>query len=91
MERGRRIFFSKNCDDAAKAVGGYERIDDSLIPIFDALERNPYGFPVVESDWFSARVIVTKPFLNTPSLVWTFYIEPNGDVVLDHVEEYEGY
>ena len=91
MATGRQIFFSANCDEAALNVGGYERIDLSLIAIFDALDRNPYGFPRVESDWFSARYIVTKPFLDTPPLVWLFYIEPTGDVVLDHAEEFENY
>lgn len=91
MPRGRRIFFSQNCDEAAERIGGYKRLDDSLIPIFDALEKNPYGFPSIESDWFSARYIVTEPFLNSPALVWLFYIEPSGDVVLDDVEEFEPY
>jgi len=91
MSLGRNIFFSMNCDTAAEAVGGYERIDGSLIPILDALERNPYGFPRVESDWFAARYIVTKPFEGAPALVWLFYIEPTGDVVIEHVEEYEDY
>lgn len=70
MGRDRKIFFSKNCDEAAKRVGGYERVDASLIPIFDALERNPYGFAQVESDWFSARYILTDRFLDTPALIW---------------------
>jgi hypothetical protein len=91
MPVGRNIFFSENCNAAAEAVGGYQRIDVSLIPILDALERNPYGFPKVESDWFSARYIVTKPFEGSPALIWLFFVEANGDVVIDHVEIYEGY
>ena len=91
MATSRQIFFSTNCNAAAVKIGGYERINASLIPVFDALERNPYGFPRIESDWFSSRYIVTKPFHDTPPLVWLFYIEPTGDIVIDHVEEFEGY
>ncbi len=91
MSHGRRIVFSENCNAAAQKVGGYEKIDYSLLPVFEALERNHYGFPLVESDWFSCRFIVTKPFLSAPPLVWLFYVEPSGTVVLDYVEEFEGY
>jgi hypothetical protein len=77
--------------EAAEKIGGFQRIDDSLTPIFDALSLNPYGFDRLESDWFSFRLIKTKPFRDVPPLVWVFYIEPAGDVVLDHVEEFEGY
>lgn len=63
----------------------------SLIPIFDALDQNPYGFPKVESDWFSARYIVTKPYENVPPLIWIFFIDASGGIVLDHVEEHEKY
>lgn len=89
---GRRIMFSKQCDEAAERIGGYQAIDEALtVGIYNSLARNPYGFPSVESDWFSARYIVTKPFGNTPALVWIFTIEPTGDVVLEHVEVFENY
>ena len=91
MPVGRNIFFSEKCDASAEAVGGYRLIDASLIPILDALERNPYGFPKIESDWFSSRYIVTNPFEGAPALIWLFFVEPNGDVVIDHVEIDEGY
>lgn len=91
MRYNREIFFSPNCDEAADKIGGYQRLDDSLIPVLDALEKNPYGFPKNESDWYSYRAIITKPFQKCPSLLWIFYIETSGNVVLDHVEEYERY
>jgi hypothetical protein len=91
MPANRRIIYSKECDDAARKLGGYKRIDDSLTTaIHDALQRNPYGFPAVEADWFSARYIVTKPFKDVPALIWTFVISKT-DVIIEHVEEYETY
>lgn len=92
MQGRRRILFAEECDAAAAMLGGYENIDDALTSaIYDALDRNPYGFPIVESDWFSARYIVTKPFRTTRALLWVFVIEGNGDVVIRHVEEYDNY
>jgi hypothetical protein len=88
---GRRILFSINCMEAAEKIGGFQTIDDSLTPFYDGLILNPYGFEIFESDWFSFRVIKIKPYGNRPALVWQFYIEPTGDVILDHVEEFEGY
>jgi hypothetical protein len=89
--RDRKITFSKNCDHAAKELGGYIRIDESLNFAWDSLIRNPYAFDHVETDWFRARYIPTKPFGDVPALVWAFVIESNGDILLDHVEECEQY
>ena len=86
----RRIFFSKECDADAAALGGYQRIDPSLEAAWDGLFRNPYEFSRVECDWFSARYVVTKPIKDLPPLCWWFVIA-DGDVTLVHVEEYEGY
>ena len=91
MANGREIAFSAKCDAAADRMGGYIRIDESLIPIFDALYHDPTGFPRVDVDWCACRFIVTKPFRDVPALLWLFYIEPSGRVVIDHVEEFEGY
>ena len=52
---------------------------------------NPYGFPRIESDFYGARYIRTKPIRNIPALVWLFEIDPNNGVILTHVEEYEQY
>ena len=87
----RRIFFSARCDDAAERLGGYRLIDPSLDAVWDALVRNPFGLPRVESDWYSARYAVTKPFEALPALVWIIVIETGGDVEIDDVEEYENY
>jgi hypothetical protein len=91
MANGREVVFSANCDAAAEKPGGYELIDDALIPIFDALHYNPEGFEKVGLDLSANRIIITKAFGNVPALVWLFYIEMNGRVVIDHVEEFEDY
>jgi hypothetical protein len=91
MSGRRGIFFSRRCDAAAEILGGYRRIDEALDAVWDALSRNPYGLPKCECDWFSARYIVTKPYGDAPALVWLIIIEPSGDVIIDHVEEYEDY
>ena len=87
----RAIFFSAQCDDCAQRLGGYERIDPSLDTVWEALLRNPYALHKVESDWYSGRYVTTKPFRDVPALLWTIEIQTNGDVVIDHVEEFEGY
>lgn len=90
MALNRRVFFSKDCDEAARLLGGYTRIDKTLDAFWDGLHRNPYGFPTYESDWFNIRYITTKPMPGVPPLVWVFRIEGN-DVELVHVEEFEVY
>ncbi len=87
----RAIFFSAQCDECAHRLGGYQRIDPALDAVWDVLIRNPYALPRVESDWYSARYISTKPFRGVPALVWTIEIQENGDVLIDHVEEFEDY
>ncbi len=87
----RSIFFSAQCDECARRLGGYARIDASLDAVWDTLIRNPYALPKVESDWYSARYVTTIPFNGVAALLWTIEIQPNGDVVIDHVEEFEDY
>lgn len=91
MPPRRAIFFSRECDEAAGRLGGYERIDDSLDAVWDVLCNNPYALQKCESDWFNARYIVTKPTGDAPALVWLVDIQSNGDVVIEHVEESEAY
>lgn len=86
----RKISFSEECDAAAESLGGYALIDPSLEASWDALTRNPYEFPMVESDWFSGRYIVTKPIGSIPALCWWFVIQ-SGDITLVYVEPYQGY
>jgi hypothetical protein len=84
--------FSKACDLAAEKLGGYKRIDDAVDPLWDALLHNPLGFENVETGlWFSARFATTKPFGRVPALAWIVLVDEDGDVTIDHVEEYEGY
>lgn len=87
----RSIINAPSCDIAAEALGGYERIDCSLDAATQGLMINPYSFPTIESDFYSARYVRTKPIRDVPSLVWVFEIDANNDVVLKHVEEYETY
>ncbi|MSO99577.1 MAG: hypothetical protein EXR07_00790 [Acetobacteraceae bacterium] len=91
MANGHEIVFSPNCDVAAQKLGGYGAIDDALIPIFDSLHHDPRGFHKVGLDWSANRFILTKAFGKIPALVWLFYIEVSGKVVIDHVEEFEDY
>lgn len=85
------IIWSHNCDAAAERLGGYRRIDDALISIVDAFERNPYGCRRVNIDWCSIRYLTTEAFKDIPALTWWFYIEPNGTVVIEHVEALDIY
>ena len=85
----RQIIFDETFDAAVERLGGYILVDEALDPILDGLYRNPYGFHLIENDWVRIRYVVTKPTGYLPSLVVTFTIEPNGDVILRHVEEYE--
>lgn len=87
----RSLVFAASCDLAAKILGGYERIDTSLEVVMQGLMVNPYAFPRIESDFYNARYIRTKPIRDIPSLIWLFQIEPNNDVLFTHVEEYERY
>jgi hypothetical protein len=45
----------------------------------------------VNLDWDSNRYILTKAFKDVPALVWLFYIEISGRIVIDHVEAFEEY
>ena len=91
MSQDRKIFQSKACDEAAEALGGYQRIDSSISgAVWDALVRNPYGFKEVGYGRYSARYIVTKPYADVPALLWWFRIDM-GDVIIEHVEEFENY
>ena len=91
MSGHRKIFYSKECDAAAERLGGYERIDVALDTVWDVLRHDPYKLPRCESDWYSARFILTKPSGDAPALVWLILIESGGDIIIDHVEESEGY
>ena len=81
-----RIVSSESCDAAAELLGGYERIDCSLDPIWEAINRNPEGFEKIEADEFCARYVITKPICDLPALIWIFTIMGNGDIIFEHVE-----
>jgi hypothetical protein len=77
-----------SCELAAEALGGYEEIDKAIFIYLEALERNPYAFPKVDTDWGSTRYVRTKPYGSTPELLWYFLIEANGDVAIVYVEKF---
>jgi hypothetical protein len=87
----RKVTFDKQCDADAEILGGYQRIDETLFGFLEALERDPRGFPKIETDWGSARYIRTKKHKDIPELIWGFCIDSNDDVTIVHVEIYEGY
>jgi hypothetical protein len=88
----REIAFSEKCDAAAQRLGGYDRIREMLIPIFDGLRHNPEGFEKIGLDWSPYRMIITNALGNSiPALVWLFFIEIGGKVVIDDVEVFEEY
>lgn len=86
---------SRQCDACAERPGKYQCIDPALDAVWDALIRNPYNLPRVEPGWYVARCVTPIPFRGTPALLRTllrtFEIQTDGDVVIDHVEEFEGH
>jgi len=91
MSARRQIRYWNDCDAAAERSGGYQRIDDSLNAVWDVLCNNPYQLPQIQSDWYNARYVLTKPSGDAPALVWVVTIDSNGDVQIEHVEEAEDY
>jgi hypothetical protein len=83
----REIIESESFKEAVVALGGHRAVDEALEPIIEALYHNPYGFPFFENDWTSFRYARTKVLEFIPALVVIFVIGPNGNVVLQHVEE----
>lgn len=83
----RELIEAESFKEAVLKLGGHRAIDEVLEPIIEALYRNPQGFPFFENQWVSFRYARTKALEFVPPLVVIFTIEPNGDVVLRHVEE----
>jgi hypothetical protein len=91
MADGHEIEFSAKCDAAAELLGGYAQIGDALIPLFDVLRHDPQGCERLGLEWNSNRLFHTNPIGAIPALVWLFYIEIGGKVIVDHVEVFEEY
>ncbi len=69
-------------------VGGYRLIDEVMDPIIDALVRNPYAFELVENEFVSFRVVITRSIEGRiPALIIAFRINENKDIVLEWVDE----
>jgi hypothetical protein len=90
MPPHRKIIFSLACDTSVSRLGGHRALDRALDGILDALARNPYGFTLHESDWFSCRYAITKPIGGLPSLIWYFTIERDS-VTIEDVEPLDEY
>lgn len=82
-----QIIESREFRRAVNALGGHRVIDPALEPIIEALYHNPHGFPLHSNEWMNFRYARTKALPTTPALVVIFTIEPNDDVILQHVEE----
>ena len=82
----REIIESDNFKTAVHALGGHRAIDEALGPIMEALYHDPHGFPGLKNKWISFRYARTKGIDFIPPLVVMFTVEPNGDVILDHIE-----
>jgi hypothetical protein len=87
----RRIIYSEEFDEQARALGGIPLVDQALDPITDALQRNPRSFNYLETDWFRIRYAITKPFGNIPALLVYFQIDADDDVIMEWVENYAPY
>lgn len=85
---GRQIIYAVEFDQEVEALGGYRAIDEALDTILDGLYRNPYGFNKFENEFISFRYVITKAISSLPPLVVVFSIASNGDVTLEHIEEY---
>ena len=83
----REIIESESFKEAVRNLGGHRAIDEALEPIIEALYHNPQGFPFFENQWASFRYARTKALEFVPPIVIIFTIEPNGNVILQHVEE----
>jgi hypothetical protein len=89
---GRRIISDHLFDREVERLGGFEKIDRALLPIIDALSANPYGFRIIQDDWFPlCRYAVTKPFDGLPGFVVTFTIEEDRTVILREIWEKDEY
>lgn len=88
MAGGRQIIYDHSFDAGVEALGGYRSIDRAIDTVIDALYRNPWGFNKFESDFLSFRYALTLPIDDLPALAIIFTIGQNGDVTLEHIEEY---
>jgi hypothetical protein len=88
VSRGRQIIYAIGFDGDVEVLGGYRMVDAALDTIIDGLYRNPYGFQKFENDFISFRYAITASTAEMPELVVTFTIDKNGDVTLEHIEEY---
>jgi hypothetical protein len=88
MPPPRKVVFAESFDTAVERYGGYERLDIVLAPVVDGLYAHPYGYPLVEDEWYPlCRYARTKALDAIPEFIVSFTIEDNGEVVLRDIEE----
>jgi hypothetical protein len=87
----RRIDFHPEFNEAAKAIAPKATINTLLLPITDAVQRNPRAFKSIEIDGFGCRYVITRPTLGLPALVLTFEIDKDDDVLFTWIEEHRPY
>ncbi len=74
--------------ECVQRLGGYRAINRALESIMDGLMRKPEGFPSFQNEFVKLRYAKTKAIDDEiPPLIFIFTIEPDGDVVLQWVEE----
>jgi hypothetical protein len=73
--------------ECVERLGGYRAIDLALETVIDGLLQNPYGFPLIETDWCRiryARTTMIEGYI--PPLIIAFVITDDNDVLLEWVE-----
>jgi hypothetical protein len=87
----RRIDFHPDFNESARAVAPKATINKLLLPVIDAVQRNPRAFKSVEIDGFGCRYVITRPTLGLPSLIITFEIDKDDDVLFTWIEGHLSY
>lgn len=84
----RNIIWGHEFTQQVEKAGGARVVDEALAPIIDALMRNPYGFPKIETDYTSFRYARTEavPGVLGPLTV-VFVLDENKDVMLEWYDE----
>lgn len=85
--RSREIRYSKDFEDCVASLGGWRAVDEALEPIMDGLEKNPYGFKMIENDFVKVRYAHTLHCGTVPALVVAFTIDEERNVTLEWCDE----
>lgn len=84
----RNIVWSEHFSQQVEKAGGARLVDEALAPIMDGLVRNPYGFGLHETDYFSFRYAKTQALPGKlGALTIIFTVNDVNDVVLEWYDE----